>query len=164
MVLTHQAHMTNLLTRIGWSSRIAAYEHTTGAADRLAADAREVVDYMLFVDEALLPGKIQGTSGFAEQFAIKGPSDTKGRSLRQLDLEHRLLRYPCSYMIYSPQFDSLPGETKEVIYKRMWIILSGEDKDGKYSRLSITDRRAIVEILRDTRNELPSYFQPASVK
>jgi hypothetical protein len=164
MVLTHQAHMTNLLTHIGWSSRIAAYEHATGAAGRLAADAREVVDYMLFVDEALLPGKIQGTSGFAEQFAMKGPTDTRGRSLRQLDLEHRLLRYPCSYMIYSPQFDSLPGETKEAIYRRMWTILSGEDKDGKYSRLSITDRRAIVEILRDTRNGLPPYFQPASVR
>jgi hypothetical protein len=88
----------------------------------------------------------------------------KGRSLRQLDLERRLLRYPCSYMIYSQQFDNLPSDTKEAIYKRMWAVLSGEDNDKKYSRLSITDRGTIVEILRDTKKGLPSYFQPISVK
>src|SRR5215475_4537944 len=164
MVLTHQAHMTNLLTRIGWSSRIAAYEQAEGASNHLSADVRELVDYMLFVDEALLPGRIDGTSGFAQQFAVKGPMDTRGRSLRQLDLERRLLRYPCSYMIYSQQFDSLPSQVKEAIYRRMWAILSGEGKDRRYSRLSITDRTAIVEILRDTKNELPSYFQATSVK
>jgi len=156
--------MTNLLTRIGWSTRIAAYEHVEGASNHLSADVRELVDYMLFVDEALLPGRIDGTSGFAQTFAVKGPMDTRGRSLRQLDLERRLLRYPCSYMIYSQQFDSLPSQVKEAIYRRMWAILSGEDKDRKYSRLSITDRTAIVEILRDTKNELPSYFQATSVK
>jgi hypothetical protein len=29
----------------------------------------------------------------------------------------------------------------------------------KYARLSPTDRRAVVEILRETKNDLPSYFQ-----
>jgi len=72
MVLTHQAHMTNLLTRIGWSSRIAAYEHAEGASNHLSADVRELVDYMLFVDEALLPGRIDGTSGFAQQLRSRG--------------------------------------------------------------------------------------------
>ena len=69
----------------------------------------EFVDYLLFVDEALLKNRIEGKSGFAEKFVAASPSDDKGRSLRQLDLEHRLMRYPCSYMIYSPAFDAIPS-------------------------------------------------------
>ncbi len=72
---------------------------------------------------------------------------------------HRLMRYPCSYMIYSPAFDALPAEAKEAIYRRMWQILSGQEKEKKYARLSPADRRAIVEILRDTKPDLPDYFK-----
>ena len=107
---------------------------------------------MLFVDEAPLAGKIEGTSGFAEMFSVEGPRDSRGRSLRQFDLERRLMRYPCSYMIYSPLFDGLPAAAKDAIYSRMWEILSGQDKQPAYSRLSLADRRAIVEILRETKN------------
>ena len=69
------------------------------------------------------------------------------------------MRYPCSYMIYAPQFDALPREAKEAIYQRMWQILSGRERDARYQRLTIDDRRAIVEILRDTKKDLPSYFK-----
>jgi hypothetical protein len=68
---------------------------------------------MLFVDEAPIASKIQGTSGFAANFSERGPRDSKGRSLRQLDLNTRLLRYPCSYMIYSAQFEQLPAEARD---------------------------------------------------
>ena len=64
---------------------------------------------------------------------------------------------PCSYMIYAPQFDALPREAKEAIYWRMWQILSGREQDPRYRRLTVDDRRAIVEILRDTKKDLPSY-------
>ena len=81
------------------------------------------------------------------------------RTLRQLDLHQRLMRYPCSYMIYAPQFDALPREAKDAIYQRMWQILSGRDQDTMYRRLTVDDRRAIVEILRDTKKDLPGYFK-----
>ncbi len=70
------------------------------------------------------------------------------------------MRYPCSYMIYTDAFDGLPLEAKQSIYKRMWQILSGEETDQKYARLSLADRQAIVEILQDTKPDLPGYFQP----
>ena len=92
-------------------------------------------------------------------FPGKGPRDTKGRSLRDLDLEHRLLRYPCSYMIYSALFDALPAPAKDAVYARLWDILSGKDRDKRYARLSPADRSAIIEILRETKKGLPSYFQ-----
>jgi len=170
MVFEHQMHMVNLFTRVGWEVRLAQYQErmdkalgSQGVTDGLLRDmARELVDYMLFVDEASLGDKIQGNSGFAETFSAEGPRDSKGRSLRQFDLQRRLMLYPCSYMIYSEAFDGMPDQAREAAYKRMWQILSGEEKSQKYSKLSLADRQVIVEILRETKKGLPDYFQPVT--
>jgi len=155
LVFDHQMRMMNLLTRIGWEARVLAHEgrDTGAAAAALRAAAGEVVDYMLFVDEARLNG-VQGSTGFAKAFSSQGPRDSKGRSLRDLDLETRLLRYPCSYLIYSAAFDQLPAAAKQAIYRRMWDVLSAQDHAPKYARLSSADRQAILEILRDTKIDL----------
>jgi hypothetical protein len=113
----------------------------------------ELVDDLLFADEQPLTDSIKGTSGFAERFAAQGPFDRLGRSLRQLDLERRLLRYPCSYMIYSAAFRALPAGVRQAIYARLREILSGRDASAKYSRLAEKDRHAISEILGDTLPE-----------
>jgi hypothetical protein len=164
LVLNHQARMTDLLTRLGWEARLSAYNAASvqraAAVPRLRDAAKEVVDYMLFADEARLPSGVKGTSGFAESFSRKGLRDSQGRSLRDLDLEHRLLRYPCSFMIYSPIFDALPAIAKETVYAEMWDILSGKETDQKSARLSLADRTAIIDILRDTKKGLPEYFRP----
>jgi hypothetical protein len=159
LVFNHQMHMMNLITRLGWEFRIAAsLENAThkknDEIDRQLRDATaEFVDYLLFIDEAPIRNKIGGTSGFAEKFAVLGPVDTSGRSLRQFDLEHRLMRYPCSYMIYSPAFDALPSDAKQAIYTRIRKILGGEEKDPRYAQLTSADRRAITEILQDTKSD-----------
>jgi hypothetical protein len=160
LVLTHQAGMTNLLTRAGWEARIAQ-----GSPDAVAAVmtgiAREVVDHMLFLDEATLPAPVRGSSGFAERFAASGPRDRKGRSLYELDLTRRLFKYPCSYLIYSPAFDALPARAKDAIYRRLWEVLSGQERDERYRvALPLMIRRTIVEMLRDTKKDLPGYFTP----
>jgi hypothetical protein len=159
MVFEHQMQMTNLLTRLGWETRVVAHDKrpvasSSGFRDRVA----DVVDYMLFVGEAPIASTIQGSSGFAANFSERGPRDSKGRSLRHLDLATRMLRYPCSYMIYSAQFEKLPAEARAAVYERLWAILSGKDKDVRYQHISATDRRAILEILRDTKRDLPRYF------
>ena len=70
------------------------------------------------------------------------------------------MKYPCSYLIYSPAFDALPPAAKAPIYRRMWDVLSGQEQDPQYrAALSRADRQAIVEILRDTKKDLPPYFQ-----
>ena len=162
MVLEHQTHMTNLITRLGWEARLAASESRTPKSPRVEEAAADLVDYALFVYEELLPGKIRGSSGFAEKFAALGPADRKGRSLRQLDLDRRLMRYPCSYMIYSEAFNALPAGVKDLVYHRMWQVLSGQDKNARYARLLLADRQAIVDILRDTKKDLPAEFQPVT--
>ncbi len=152
LVLNHQVHMTNLLTRLGWEARIAAHDAPASSLPPAVRDlARDVVDYLLFVDEAPLPSAVRGSSTFAQ--------DLSGRSLRDLDLTRRLLRYPCSYMIYTDAFDGLPAAAKTAVYERMWEILSGKDTDKIYASLTLADRRAIVDILRETRKGLPDYFQ-----
>ena len=74
----------------------------------------------------------------------------------QLDAVSRLLRYPCSYLVYSEAFDALPSSLKEAVYRRMLDILSGNDARTVRARLSADDRRAIVEILRDTKPDFPA--------
>ncbi len=169
LVFTHQIGMTNLLTRAGWQARVAdpalhpPYTASPGEEERIAlmmkGVASEVVDHLLFVDEAPLTDRVHGQSGFAERFAASGTRDRQGRSLYELDLNRRVMKYPCSYLIYSPAFDALPPRAKDPIYARLWEVLSGEERDARYQKaLSRADRQAIVEILRDTKKDLPSYF------
>jgi hypothetical protein len=172
MVFEHQMHLMNLLGRMSWESRLAAYQNQQASlrgSARSSADsdeplmsldeaAQEIVDYMLFVNEAPIASAIKGSSGFTERFERLGPFDSKGRSLRQFDLGHRLMRYPCSYLVYSEAFENLPAPAKTAIYQRMWKVLSGADAAAKYRRLSLADRRAIAEILRDTKRDLPPEF------
>jgi hypothetical protein len=156
LVLEHQGYMLNLITRIGWEARVGA-----DAGRSLDATAAELVDYMLFVDEAPLPDRVAGSTRFASVFQSRGPRDTKGRSLRDLQLHGRLMKYPCSYLIYSPAFDALPAIAKETLYQRLWDVLSDADHNPRYDRLTVADRQAIVEILRATKPGLPDYFFPA---
>jgi hypothetical protein len=172
LVFAHQGGMTNLLTRASYEARAAdpllhppftsTPDEDARVAAMMAGVARETVDYLLFIDEAKLSGQIKGTSGFAERFSAGGPRDRKGRSLYELDLKRRLMKYPCSYLIYSPAFDALPRTAKEPIYRRMWEVLSGQERDERYRlALPLGDRQSIIEILRDTKKDLPQYFHDA---
>ena len=164
LVLDHQTHMTNLLTRMGWEARRVVFRDEGRSTDdpRFAEVIREaaveLVDYLLFVDEAPLPEGISGASGFREWFSARGPHDDRGRSLREISLDGRLFRYPCSYMIYTEAFDALPELAQEAVYARMWEVLSGGVTESPYDRLALADRRAIVEILQATKQDLPPYF------
>jgi hypothetical protein len=161
LVFNHQLRMMNLLTRVGWEARRLAHEgrSETAVATALRDIAVEAVDYLLFVDEAPLDGvTLSSSSPFATSFAARGPRDSKGRSLRDLDLKQRLFTNPCSYMIYSEAFEQLPSAARSAIYARLWDVLSGAAREAKYARLSAVDRDRIVEILRDTKRDLPAQF------
>jgi hypothetical protein len=177
MVLAHQGRMADMLTHVGWVARAAARPAPPAPrppanglnqrpppppAPDLDAVAADVVDYMLFVDEAPLPGPVKASGPFAQRFAGLGPRDKKGRSLRELDLQQRLLKYPCSYMIYSETFDALPPAAKQAIYAQLWRVLSGQATEPRYRRLSAADRQAILEILGETKPDLPASFRRSS--
>jgi hypothetical protein len=157
LVFTHQVHMMNLITRLGWQTRVTLADRAPDAARSIAAAAVDFVDYMLFVDEPRLPAPVTSASGFAERFGALGPRDRRGRSLRELDLRTRVLKYPCSYLIYSPAFDALPAEARTAIYARLSAILAGKITGERYQRLTASDREAILEILRDTKPDFASH-------
>jgi hypothetical protein len=157
LVLEHQARMLNHITRVGWEARMGK-----DAGRPLDQSVSELVDYLLFVDEAPMPGPIEGPTAFARNFARQGPRDSSGRSLRDLQLNDRLMRYPCSYLIYSEPFDALPADAKALVYKRLWAVLSGEGQGTRYARLTPDVREEIIEILRATKKDLPSYYFSAT--
>jgi hypothetical protein len=140
LVLDHQAHAANLLTRLNWEARIG-----NGRVDEAA---RELVDYLLFVDEAPIPGKVQGSSGFADAFAANARTDQKGRSLRSLKLEGQLMQYPLSFMIDTPMFDALPADARTAVATRMAAILAGRETGPKYAHLTPATRTTLVEMLK----------------
>ena len=157
LVLEHQAHMQTLLTRLAAESRNALQ---TGDSLRPAYPAIEaVLKYMLFTDEAGLGSTVRGTSDFAHWFEQQGPKDKQGRSLRQFDLQTRLFKFPFSFMIYSPSFEAVPAPARKHFYRRLWDILSGEDPSPDYRKLSEASRKAIREVLIETKNDLPNYWR-----
>jgi hypothetical protein len=144
MVLEHQAHFANLVTRVNYETRLGEESRIAEAVDALA-------DYMLFVDEAKIPSAIVGSSGFSEKFSALGPRDSKGRSLRELDLKTRLQKYPLSYMIYSPAFKGMADAPKQLVMRHINRVLSGEIGGERYSHLTPEVRTALREILKETR-------------
>ncbi len=172
MVLEHQTQMHNFLTLANFEARHAMYynqvmnealersdDHVSESTQRrIDSAAEKLVRYLLFVDEFELTSPIQGVSGFAEEFAARGPVDTQGRSLRQLQLQGRLFKYPCSYLIYSEAFDGLPAVVKRRVYQRLHAILSGQDTSNDFAHLTPADRRAIRDILHDTKPEAKREF------
>src|SRR5436309_5427050 len=152
MVLGHQTHVHNMITSGVYELRDAEEKGLSGKMNDIVKDAGErIVRAMLFAGEAPLTEPVLGTSSFAAEFKSHGPRDKRGRSLRELDLQRRLLRYPLSYLVYSKSFDAMPGGLKDYVYRRFREILSGQDTSSDFARLSETDRKAIFEILKETK-------------
>ncbi|MDB6031953.1 MAG: Signal peptide protein [Verrucomicrobiales bacterium] len=77
MVLEHQTHMHNFITRLNYEATIRIAEY--GAVKYLNSPTESFLKYLLFVEEAPLTAPVSGTSSFAKEFAAKGPKDKKGR-------------------------------------------------------------------------------------
>jgi hypothetical protein len=164
MTFEHQTQMVNYLIRAGWEQRIV--DHGGPDAERTAyqlnADIEQLVQYMLFGEEVPLKEPLQGMSAFTKIFPERGPRDHKGRSLRDFDLQTRLFRYPLSFVIYTPLFDAMPEKVRDRVLHRLDDVLTGKDHSEPFQHLKATDRQAILEILADTKPNLPAWWNAAS--
>ncbi len=167
MVLMHQVQTHNLMSAAQQAFtdatrasglfqpeqvEAATFEALTGPAqDRLDGAVDRLVDALVFAGEVPLPGPITSPSGFATEFASRGPFDAAGRSLRDMDLNTRVFRYPLSFLIYSEPFDHLPTLVRERIDLRLGAILDGSESGPAYAHLDADTRRGIREILADTK-------------
>ena len=166
MTYEHQTRMTNLLTRLGWQARVMAHDKKTDDVSKKAveADLEELINYLVFADEITLREPVAGVSTFSKTFPERGPRDSKGRSLHDFDVKTRLFRYPLSYMIYNPAFENLPPQLQERVYRRMFQVLTGEDRSQRFGRLDREPRQAALEILRETKTNRPEYFKMAAAQ
>lgn len=168
MVLEHQTQMHNEIAAANYVTREAIYRshqmnellerepgHVTDSAIRQIDQAADrVVERLLMCNEFELESPVEGTSDFASEFTERGKRDSRGRSLRDLDLKKRLFRYPCSYLIHSAAFLELPDPVRSRIVERLENVLTGQDQSPQFSHLSSKTRREIREVLRDTHPEL----------
>ncbi|MEO8315366.1 MAG: hypothetical protein ABI645_11280 [Pseudomonadota bacterium] len=168
LVLEHQSYVQNLITRANYKVRTIV-ARGRGAADSWAALDRErqaairpiiepVVRAMFFADAVKL-NDIEGIGGYTARFSRSGPLDSRGRTLRELDLHKRLFRYPLSFLVYSEHFDALPSYVLDYIDSRIAEVLQGRDTTGLSARISAADRAAITQILIDTKPRLASRLQ-----
>jgi hypothetical protein len=173
MVLEHKTRMFNLITRVGYETRFAFsaanadWRAPEASLDQLSVDNRQHVDiaieelvgYMLYTDEVALESPIEGSPAYARDFQQRGPRDKKGRSLRDLDMQTRMFRYPLSFLIYSSAFDGIPAPAKQRIYERLAEVLSGQDQSERFACLSPEDRTNIREILLDTKPDFAAAWR-----
>lgn len=157
LVLEHQTHMHNFITRYNFEAVMALKQY--GHVRYMNSITDAFVKYLLFTEEAPLTEPVKGSSKFAEEFARNGIRDSKGRSLRDFDLQTRIFKYPCSYLIYSEAFEGLPREAKERIYAKLWDVVSGKNETEAFAKLNSETRQAIREILIDTKKDLPDYWK-----
>ena len=156
MVLEHQTHMHNYITRLSYETRIMTEMY--GHIRYLKNQVNGFLRYLLFTEEAPLTALVSGDPQYVKDFAAQALRDSKGRSLRDLDLHTRMFRYPCSFLIYSDAFDQMPPIMRDHLLQRLYDILTGKDADPQFARLAAEDRQAILEILRDTKKNLPDYW------
>lgn len=168
MVLVHETSVHNSMTTVQDAaikalredSAVSRYlKDTTFAQTKLVTSTRligaveRLVREMLFIGAAPIDGPLKGTSTYAAEFEKLGPRDSKGRSLRDFDLQTRLFKYPLSFLIYSEGFDSLPDVARKAVYKRLREILTGQERGDEFGQLPDAERKVLLEILTETKPE-----------
>lgn len=160
LLLEHQSGFVNRTIEAHYRARSYLHEGngrlSPEQADEMNRQARLITRYLLFADEAPLPkGGIEGDLGFVEQFLAARKTDSMNRSLKDLNLDNRLLKYRCSYMIYSAAFRGLPEGFRQQVYRRIQEALDTQNPDPDYRYLPNAEKKAIAAILHETIPDFP---------
>jgi hypothetical protein len=152
LVHDHQTHMHNYITRLHMDAQKSIADY--GRVRYLDNQIRAFLRYLLFTEEIPFPSPLPPSQAFLADFQKNAKRDAKGRSLKDLDLRTRLFRYPCSFLIDSDAFRSLPAELRQMIMERLHAILTNKEPHPDFARMPTVDRQAVFEILRDTVPDL----------
>jgi hypothetical protein len=143
---------TRVTEELEYDSVKSVFDHT----------AQDVVDDLLFKDEARLPVGLQGSPDFQKAFLSAATKTKDGKSLKDFDLHGHLFQNRCSYLIYSETFRNLPIPLKQRICARLGRALRSLNPDPRYAYLDKDERERILSILRETDPELGSALAMAS--
>ena len=161
LVLAHQTRVHNAISRAAIEARAAiAYQDEmtrlfgpesesvlASVARRIEKPVEALVRDLLMADEAPLIGVEGGDSGFVGEFQERRSVGASGSSLGLLDLQSRLFRRSCSYLIESRAFAGLPIRVRHLVRRRIAEIVAGRDPSGKFGHLDGEDRRVLRRIL-----------------
>ncbi len=171
LVFEHQIAAHNAMTRAQFDARrMLAYqrslqeslkepvtdEPTYDSVKRVVARAaQDVLDVLLFKDEAALPKEgVEGAPAFRHAYEAAGPATADGRSLRALELKSRLARWRCSPLIYGEQFRALPAPVRKLALERLEALLTADEPEARYAYLGAEERKTIAAILEETAPDL----------
>ncbi len=168
MVLEHQCLVQNLLVSAAMNYRRAHFlrksldpnaDPDAGDAGKHADEAAaKIVEALLFANEAPLGANgVEGDPAFQEAFGRRFPKTRDGRSLADFQLNDRLFKHRCSYMVYSAAFASLPARVKSAVIERLRGLLESEPAPGAHPEIKTSERRKILSILAET---LPGWDTP----
>lgn len=161
MVLEHQCQAHNLLTAATMNYKRTYFlskaidpdaDPDSGSAGRVADQAaRKIVEWFLFKGEAAIGDDgIQGDETFQKQFAALIPRTPEGMSLADFQLNSRLFKNRCSFMIYSEAFAGLPDSVKSRVLQGLKKVLDADVIDDEYPDMKLSERRRTAKILDDT--------------
>ena len=140
-----QEHQAGAINRCAVAAqRLAA---TRERARVLAEEARTLARYFLFADEAPLPPGVQASAEYGAAFAANRRA-VGGAALKDLDLQTRLLKYRCSYMIYTPAFTGLPEDLRVATLGEIARAL--RTSAPEYAYLPATEKGTLRAILTAT--------------
>jgi hypothetical protein len=158
LLLAHQSEIHNLIGEATFAVRAildgvepAGRDLNDREMERIGEVVEPLVRGMLFVDAAPPGGAGNANSQYAREFVQMGPEDSRGRSLRELDLDERLLRHSMSHLIYTDGFDGMPERARDYAYGRFLDIFEGREESAAFAHLTASDRRTLMEILTETK-------------
>ena len=167
LVFDHQVTMHHRLVEAAYRARQSLFDSKLDpketdvsklsegrSTDEFLEGRDKVVDYLLFRDETPIP-KVSCDPAFRRAFTANRIADSRKRSLKDLRLDGRIFENRCSYMIYSPTFDQFPPMLKGAIYARIHEILTSPKPVEGFDYLGKDEKRRILEILDETKEDLP---------
>ena len=174
MMLEHQVGVHNALIEANLTTQTTLHRHVemqkafgepidgplSDTNTRVLANVAErVLKEMLYVDEFVLPGGVEGSEAFQKAFQRNERKYGTGRSLKDFRLYERLMKYRCSHLIYCDAFDQLPDEIRTIILEQLHGILTEPSSYPEFSHLSSSEREHILEIVSETLPRLSSSWK-----
>jgi hypothetical protein len=156
----HQVGGVNRLIRAQYRFRELRHRNGGSVPQALPPDLEtelaDLLSYLLFAQEAPLPASgIPGNPAFREGFA-RNRKAVDGHSLKDLDLQTRLLRFRCSYLIHTPLFEGLDADLRRRILRDLDHALSPGKRNAASRHLSDSEAAVIRTILRATVPGFPN--------
>lgn len=155
LLFEHQLGFHNLVTLAHYRTReaLAAGQGHLREIDKAMLDevAKRLVRYVLFAEEAALPaGGVTPDPQYLKDFLARRIPTKDGYSLRDMDLHTHIFQNRCSYMIYTPAFQTLPQEVKTRFCAHLSAALSEHNSPAEFAYLSADEKGRILRILSET--------------